>query len=347
MLKMRNNSGLLAGCLCGFALFGGPAVAADVSPRVAKLNEAFTRWLADQPSSLAQQHEIFVPPSNRAADARAEEWVFDALQVVRPEFCAALDAFDRGEYEAALTQLRALRVADNRFLAAHVAYFEARILVAQGLLEEAERHLQDRRVAFDEGLSVFAPHARFLLAHAQAANLRYEDARKSLAPLTAVAVDAPESVALGAKQLALELDRREEGTLGEAADLMQYAQRRLNATDATERVQQRQEEAMALLDKLIEEAKKQEQQQGGGGRSARGQRSAKPQGAKPTDESRTGRGAGEIGDLHTAPRANPGEMWGKLPPAERERILQKLRDRYPSRYRQIVEQYYRTLAEQP
>ena len=38
-------------------------------------------------------------------------------------------------------------------------------------------------------------------------------------------------------------------------------------------------------------------------------------------------------------------MWGKLPDAERDKILQSLRDRFPSRYRELVEQYYRALAE--
>ena len=31
---------------------------------------------------------------------------------------------------------------------------------------------------------------------------------------------------------------------------------------------------------------------------------------------------------------------------ERERILQSIKERFPSRYRQLVEQYYRSLAEQ-
>ncbi len=36
-----------------------------------------------------------------------------------------------------------------------------------------------------------------------------------------------------------------------------------------------------------------------------------------------------------------------MPPAERERILQALRDNFPSRYRQLVEQYYEQLAKRP
>jgi hypothetical protein len=43
----------------------------------------------------------------------------------------------------------------------------------------------------------------------------------------------------------------------------------------------------------------------------------------------------------------PGEAWGSMPDAEREKILQVLRDSFPGRYRALVEQYYKTLAEQP
>src|SRR6185436_11191843 len=107
------------------------------------------------------------------------------------------------------------------------------------------------------------------------------------------------------------------------------------------------------LDKLIEEEEKKEQQSGGGGGSSKGQKKSggkkdgnKEKPAQGRDQSDTPGGSGDVGELHQAPKADPGEMWGKLPPTEREKILQSLRDRFPSRYRQLVEQYYRSLAEQ-
>jgi hypothetical protein len=36
-----------------------------------------------------------------------------------------------------------------------------------------------------------------------------------------------------------------------------------------------------------------------------------------------------------------------MPPADRERILQALRESFPNRYRQLVEQYYEQLAKKP
>jgi hypothetical protein len=36
-----------------------------------------------------------------------------------------------------------------------------------------------------------------------------------------------------------------------------------------------------------------------------------------------------------------------MPPAERERVLQALRGTFPTRYRQLVEQYYEELSKKP
>jgi hypothetical protein len=156
---------------------------------------------------------------------------------------------------------------------------------------------------------------------------------------------------VGAKQLALEIDRREQGTLGEVATYMEYAADRLQVADAGAGVRTRQQQAIDLLDRLIREAEDSERQQGGGSArsgGAPGQGDPRNQGSPRDgkDRSEVSPGQGEIGALHGAPKADPGEMWGKLPPAERERILQSLRDRFPSRYRQLVEQYYRSLAEE-
>ena len=36
-----------------------------------------------------------------------------------------------------------------------------------------------------------------------------------------------------------------------------------------------------------------------------------------------------------------------MKPAERERVLQVLKDSFPDRYRRLVEQYYQQLAQEP
>jgi hypothetical protein len=141
----------------------------------------------------------------------------------------------------------------------------------------------------------------------------------------------------------LELQQRPTDDLGAVATLMDFSARRLDAGDMREPVRNRQERIVTLLDKLIEEAQQREQQQSRQPRAAqapqRPRQGAEESRLPPTAE-------GRIGQLNRPPQASPGEAWGKLPPAEREEILQSLRERYPSRYRHLVEQYYRALADE-
>jgi len=62
------------------------------------------------------------------------------------------------------------------------------------------------------------------------------------------------------------------------------------------------------------------------------------------DASRISRGTGGIGEL-----VNPGESakdWAKLSDRERDRILQSMSEGFPPEYRQVLERYYRRLADE-
>ncbi len=39
-------------------------------------------------------------------------------------------------------------------------------------------------------------------------------------------------------------------------------------------------------------------------------------------------------------------QWGNLPPREREEAEQYLREKFPTRYRELIEKYYRAIAEE-
>jgi tetratricopeptide (TPR) repeat protein len=335
-----------------FALEVGPAPSA----RIARLNEGFLKHLDTLGPNHARAVEVIRESWKRDyTDQPQDGFVPDALAVLYPTFRAALAAFDDGRYEAVETALAPLLTDIDPYLRANAGYFHARALIERGLLEEAESFLTDFPAPADSDLGAYTPYAAhlvFLKGFCEASNLRFDAAKASLAKVRERFADAPEAVSMGAQQLRLELERRETGNLGEVAGLLDYASARLDVTDTQARVRQRQDEAIALLDKLIKEAEQQEQASsssgGGGGRGGRGGRKAgmpkRPTGG--AEESAAPAGAGQIGDLHAAGKANPGEMWGKMPEADREKILQSLRERFPSRYRQLDEQYYRSLAEE-
>jgi hypothetical protein len=130
---------------------------------------------------------------------------------------------------------------------------------------------------------------------------------------------------------------------------MTFAGRRLTHRDTSEVVQIRQARVIEILDKLIEEAEEQESQNSSSSSSDSqgGQPRSQQTPSNPMQESMLPEGEAEDGALRDARRANPGEMWGSMPAAQRERILQALRDSFPQRYRQLVEQYYEQLGKNP
>ncbi len=320
-----------------------PAGAAD-GGRLERLNLAFLEHL----KSLGPEQAIAVRTIAESWDAyrqqAPESFVPDALAVLYPAYREALAAFDAQRYADAARLFEPLVSDKDPYLAANARYFHVRALSEQGLLEEAEAELKDV-TAPDSQFAQYTPyvaHLWFVRAYCEASNLRIDAAVQTLRGLQQAFPDAPEPVQVGARQLLLEIERRESGTLDEVADVMGYSAARLKAADAGERVKTQQAEAVALLDKLIRSCENDEQQQ-----QRRQQRSGRSGPRKPKEISKDEPGGPTgPGDQHAAPKADPGEMWGKLPPAEREKILQSLRDRFPSRYRQLVEQYYRSMAEE-
>ncbi len=125
--------------------------------------------------------------------------------------------------------------------------------------------------------------------------------------------------------------------------------RRLEFGRAGKKVQGVENGIIASLDKLIEKME-QEQQQGdgsgggGGGSQPGGQGPA--QGIRSTAPAAdstpaTGKGPGNNNKKNIGSKSG----WGDLPAKEREEALQQIGKDFPSHYREIVEQYFRRIAE--
>jgi hypothetical protein len=361
---MRRTCGLIPVLARRLALYALAlpiaAVAAqpgDAAPpdRIARLNQAFLDALDHAPAEQKLAIEsIRAGWRDVYRDQSPAGFVPDALAILHPAFAQAMEAFDRGDSAQVLALVEPLRASMDQFLAVNAGYLRARALIDLGQLEEAQAALgeltADERAPAD--FTPYAPHLWFMRAYCEAANLRFDDAAQTLKHLGAAFGEVPEAVQVGARQMLLELERREAGTLGDVSSVMQYVAQRLSAQDADANVRDRQQQILDMLDKLIAEQEQQERESQARGMQARarGQQGRGPSDgsipASPAERSEESSGQGRIGELHGAPKARPGEAWGQLPPAEREKILQSLRERFPSRYRQLVEQYYRSLAEE-
>ncbi|MFH1745626.1 MAG: hypothetical protein ABIG44_01145 [Planctomycetota bacterium] len=312
-----------------------------------RFSEAFHAHIRTLGPEQAARVEQVLNEWSAAQRETPESLVPAILAELYPEYGLALAAFDAGDYAEARRRFAPLREHLDPYLAANTHYFHVRAQMELHQFEEAEAELSGLMEQYEE-LAKYTPYARhvwYLRACCQYANLHISEAADTLRVMRERFPKLPESVSVGMRQLQLELERRERGTLEEVARVMNYTAARLEAADDTPRVRQRQEQVVAMLDKLIEQAQQREQRQqssnqGRSGAAPRQPRSGAQDSVLPAE------GSAQIGEQHAAPPADPGEMWGRLPPLEREKILNSLRERFPTRYRQLVEQYYRSLAEE-
>ncbi len=129
-------------------------------------------------------------------------------------------------------------------------------------------------------------------------------------------------------------------SLDHVARRMNDVRRRLDIGRAGKQVQVVEKGVVDSLDRMIKKLEQQQQQQqqnvqpGGGNRSSKPmQDSQLPSGGKPpmkVDQRDVGNQSG----------------WGNLPAKEREQALQQIGREYPAHYRELIEQYFRELADE-
>jgi len=143
-----------------------------------------------------------------------------------------------------------------------------------------------------------------------------------------------------AKLLQFEWERqaREEET-ERIARQMNDVRRRLGQGRTDDGTQEAEEDVLRELDNLIERLEEQAQRrrQQGQGDGQQQQPSGLPANAD------RAAGAGAPGNVDRRD-FSPGDMWGNLPPRDREEALLRIEREFPSHYRDIIEQYFREMA---
>lgn len=288
-------------------------------------------------------------------DCDGEEFLIQALTLLSPEFRDGLDAYEDDDYETCIRNMGKLAADANQspFVRLSAAAYEIKALVQRQRLAEAHdrvKALLESSADELEQYTYFAPEMQFVLGYVLVSDLQYVEAAEALETFLSRYPNASQRLVVPAQQMLKEIKNQQPGNIGEVVDLMNFCGRRLDATDTGQKVIDRQARIVELLDELIEQAEQQESSSssssGGGGGGSDGKGGPSP--ANPMQQSTLPGGAGTTGDgTGNNKRANPAEAWGSMPPAEREKILQALRDSFPSRYRRLVEQYYADLAKEP
>lgn len=206
---------------------------------------------------------------------------------------------------------------------------------------------------FDEALEIFdqlSPDTVvdpaglfFYRAVCQSELLQHDAARDSLNLLLQHTLEVPSRFRTVAVILERELAQRKEDDLGHVSRLMSDAGRHLDLGRSGERVQERQQQVIDAIDRLLEEAEKRSQQQ-----SNSQQGSGNPGGG-----SSGGQGA-ERSAIHgqkAAGEADRRELketgsWGMLDRREEAKVRELIRRQFPANYLDIISEYSRRIAEQ-
>ncbi|MCC6494425.1 MAG: hypothetical protein IT424_15550 [Pirellulales bacterium] len=221
---------------------------------------------------------------------------------------------------------------------ANLRLFYARWLAQYGLYDEVLDQLADLRPA-----DVVDPAA--LLFYQMAAYqqlVQPEQARAALAQLMENEAALPRRFLEVAQLVERDLSALEDESLDHIARRMRDIRRRLDYGRAGPQVQAVEQGVLESLDKKIEELQKQQQQQ----QSAAAASGGSSQASRPMEDSRPA-------DLKAPMKVDQRDIgrqsgWGDLPPKQREQALQQIGREFPAHYRELIEDYFRELAnEQP
>ena len=336
---------LRPGCLL-VVLLAATSVAGAQSPA-----DRFVAGIASNDALPADAQELIRNTWAQCDDCDGDEFLTQGLTVLSLKFREALDAYDADAYGRCAAIMHDLSVDRNPFVAVNAAAYEIKSLVQMERLQEAARRLEALMADGGANLrahSYFAPEMGFLRGYCLLADLQYGPAESALEGFLNSHPDTSQRLKIAAEQMLAELNNRVSEGIGDVSDLMTFCGRRLSHADTGEVVQVRQDRILDLLDRMIEEEEEKESSSSSSSSGGGGQNNSDGQSpSNPLQESRLPGGSAKEGPLRERRRANPAEAWGSMPPAERERILQALRDSFPSRYRKLVEQYYEELAKKP
>jgi hypothetical protein len=131
-----------------------------------------------------------------------------------------------------------------------------------------------------------------------------------------------------------DLRQLKDETLDHISRRMEDVERRLEQGRSGEKVREIEDGVVKSLDKLIKDLEDQQS-------ASQGAASLQP--SAPAQESRIARGKGE-GKV-TKKDIGQNTAWGDLPPKQRQEALQEIGRDFPANYRDVIEQYFRELAE--
>jgi hypothetical protein len=144
----------------------------------------------------------------------------------------------------------------------------------------------------------------------------------------------------------------EEGTLSDVHLRMDFSRRKLTLEDTGGETRQQQDKIIEILAKLIKEAEERECNCRGGG-NGKGQKQGKPgesESKAQGEGSQSGNSGGGSKGIDTdavkrLTRGGPQSPWSRLRDKDRDPVYSAIKEKFPARYQQLIEQYYKSFQD--
>jgi tetratricopeptide (TPR) repeat protein len=189
--------------------------------------------------------------------------------------------------------------------------------------------------------TVLTGDATFLLGTCQARMLARKEAVESFTRYLDQNPSAPERMRIAAWRQCEALKQLEEGTMADVYDRMDFSRRHLNLEKSGTDTQEQQETIVAMLTKLIKEAEDRECQcSGGGGQQPNDGSNSQGQGQGKGQQG--GNSRNQNGKVVRQYNNGPQSPWSKLRNKERDPAYSAIKEKFPARYQQLIEQYYKS-----
>lgn len=327
---MSGRRSVAALVLGGALLAGGLAAqepAAAQSPFKPFDQGVFETAMKQAGASEAQLEAFRARVTEESAAAATEQ----LLQELHVDYAAAAQQAAAGEPIAALSLAKLLAATSDPFLKAHARYRLGRVFLDA---DDPDRAVDIFSEYLRESINrtPLDAEAVFYYAHALAAVPMPEDAVSVFAAFLQHFPNAPERFVAAAVQQRAELETQVDSPLHNIADIMKNCERRIRRTDTGKETQDRQQQVITQLEKIIEEIEKREKSGGApGGNNPN----------NPAKKSALPGGASKVGNLGKANTVV--ERWGLMKDRDREAIENDLQTKLPGRYRQLLQDYYKRL----
>lgn len=354
---MRNKLSNAAIWMLVACLLGGAEIVASAQDVAAPEKDALTTFaetVAKQEGLPAEVKErvasiLLQGELDRSGRAMA---LTEGLRVVSPEYDQAAASLGEENLEVAIPLLQKLSASSDPYLKAEATYFYAQSLLFGERSEEAIPLLK-QVIEGAKGNTLRDGEALFLVGLGQLMQLDRAGAKETLSQFLQKYADGPERMRVMAQQQLAALARLKQGSLDDVQGRMDFSRRKLQLKDTGDDLRKEQAEIVAMLAKLIKEAEQAESQGKGSGSGKPGEK--KGEGSEKEGEAEgSGEGQGQGGStggksqgkdsnqVTRLQRGGPQSAWSQLRDRQRDPVFNAIKEKYPARYQQLIEQYYKS-----